>query len=74
MAIKLLELLAEHGGMLSLIVGTPFVAMAVAINTLWKHNLTNQERVMKLIEQKVEADTKLESALVNLKEIIISRD
>jgi uncharacterized membrane protein YczE len=70
MLVKVLELLAEHGGLVSLIIGIPFVAMASAIVVLWKQNTKNQERLMRLIEQKVEADTKLELAFLSLKEVI----
>lgn len=70
MAVKLLELLAEHGGMVGLMLGVPFITLTVAIVVLWRQNTKNQERLIKIIEQKVEADTKLESALNGLSEVI----
>lgn len=70
MAIKAVELLAEHGGMVGLILGLPFAALCTAIVVLWKQNTKNQERLVQLIEQKVEADTRLGAALDGLKEVI----
>lgn len=70
MAVKLLELLAEHGGMVGLMLGVPFIALSAAIVVLWKQNTKNQERLIKIIEQKVEADTKLELALNSLTDVV----
>jgi hypothetical protein len=70
MAVKVIELMAEHGGMVGLVIGLPFIALCSAIVVLWRQNTKNQERLVHLIEQKVEADTRLVSALDGLKEVI----
>ena len=71
--LELLQLIAEHLGAVGLIVGIPFVAMGAAIIVLWRQNNKNIERLMKIIEQNVEANTKLEGALDGLKEVIRAR-
>lgn len=70
MALKVMELLAEHGGAIGLILGVPFVALCAAIVVLWKQNTKNQERLVQLIEQSVRADTSLSSALNGLKDVV----
>jgi len=70
MTIKVFEILAEYGGIIGLIIGVPFVVLCVAVIVLWKQNTKNQDRLVSIIEQKVEADTRLSSALVGLKEVI----
>jgi len=70
MSIKVLELLAEHGGLVALILGVPYVSLAVAVVVLWKHSAKDKERLMVLIESKVEQDAKLEAAFISLKEVI----
>ena len=70
MVVKLVELLAEYGGVIGLLIGVPFILLCMAIVVLWRQNSKNQERLIKIIEQKVEADVKLESALNGLAEVI----
>ena len=70
MALKIVELLAEHGGVVGLILGLPFISLCLAIIVLWKQNTKNQERMIKLIEQSVRVDTSLSMALNGLKEVV----
>lgn len=70
MSIKIVELLAEHGGAIGLFIGLPFVALCTAVVVLWRQNTKNQDRLVQIIEQKVEADIRLHNALNGLKDVI----
>lgn len=74
MALKLIEILAEYGGTLAVILGVPYVSLCTAIVVLWRNQNKDKERLMKLIENKVEQDAKLEAAFLSLKEVIKSRN
>ena len=70
MAVKVIELLAAHGGIIAIFLGAPYITLLVIINVLWKNSVKDKDRIMKMIESKVEQDAKLGAALVTLKEVI----
>lgn len=72
MVIKLLELLAEHGGLFAVLLGIPYISLAAAVVILWKNSNKDKERLLEIIESKVEQDAQLEAAFVSLKELIQS--
>jgi hypothetical protein len=71
MSVEVVKLLAEHAGILGVLIGVPFLAMSSVIVVLWRRINKNEERMLKLIEQKVAADIKLENTLSGLKEVIL---
>jgi hypothetical protein len=66
MSLKFLELLAEHGGILAVVLGVPYVTLLVAVGVLWKNTLKDKERLMLIIENKVAQDAKLQAAFSSL--------
>lgn len=73
MSIRLLELLAAHGGIVAVVLGVPYLLLVAAVIALWKSNNKDKERILELVESKVEQDARLEAAFKHLKEIIQQR-
>ena len=70
MSVEVAKLILEHGGVVSLIVLSPPIALSIAVVVLWRQNNKMQEKVMELVRQKIETDVRLMTALDNLSEVI----
>jgi uncharacterized membrane protein YczE len=70
MGAEFIKALTEEGGIIGLLMGVPLVSLATAVIVLYKQTLSTQEKLIKLIEQKVQTDTQMTAALNSLKDML----
>ena len=70
MGAEFIKALANGGGVTGLLMGVSLVSLATAVIVLYKQTLSTQEKLIKLIEQKVQTDTQMTAALNSLKDML----